>query len=94
MPTASSYNETEYARLLVTGKCIRCDLYQAPLSGIDLSNADLTGSNLISANLQNATLYGAKLDGANLSAANLSGALWIDGRLCREGSYGRCLTAE
>jgi len=87
----SAFNEKEYARLFVTRKCLKCDLYMAPLSGIDLSYVDFTGSNLIAASFQKATLYGAILDDANISAANFEGALWIDGRICQKGSIGRCI---
>lgn len=83
----SAFNEKEYARLFVTRKCLKCDLYMAPLSGID----HFTGSNLIAASFQKATLYGAILDDANVSAANFEGALWIDGRICQKGSIGRCI---
>ncbi len=85
------YNETHYARFFVNKKCHNCDLYKANFSGADLTNADFTGSNLISANFQNATLYGANFTDVSMAGANFNGAMWIDGSMCDEGSYGTCI---
>lgn len=87
----TAYNEKHYARFFVTKKCHNCDLYEANFSGADLTNADFTGSNLIRANFQNATLYGAIFDKATLTGAKFAGALWVDGHICEEGSYGYCI---
>ncbi len=84
------YNEKHYARFFIKKVCHHCDLYKANFSGADLTNADFTGSNLISANFQNATLYGAILKETSLAGANFSGAMWIDGSICEQGSYGTC----
>ncbi|MCG8333410.1 MAG: pentapeptide repeat-containing protein [Proteobacteria bacterium] len=84
------YNEKHYARFFIKKICHNCDLYKANFSGVDLTNADFTGSNLISANFQNATLYGAILKDTSLAGANFNGAMWIDGSICEQGSYGSC----
>ena len=87
----AAYNDTEYARFFVTKKCHYCDLYKANFYGANLTNADFTGSNLILTNFQNATLYGVIFDKATLTGANFTGAIWTDGSVCMEGSYGRCI---
>ncbi len=88
---ASGYNDTEYARFFINKKCHKCDLYRANFSGADLTNADFTGSNLILANFQKATLLNVVFKNATLTGANFSGAMWIDGSICQQGSYGRCI---
>jgi hypothetical protein len=65
------------------------------LVGVDLSHAQLVGTSLRNANLSHADLRGANLARANLSGAKLEGArldqaTWIDGRICAQGSIGRC----
>lgn len=87
---AFAYNEKQYARAIRFKICVKCDLYKANFSGIDLSNGDFSGSNLILATFQKATLYQVKFDGANLSGANFNGAMWINGQICQENSIGRC----
>ncbi len=88
---AYAYNDAEFARILVTKKCIRCDLYKANFYGADLTNVDFTGSNLILANFQKATLYKANFTNTSITGANFEGALWIDGTICQKGSYGKCI---
>lgn len=88
---AHAYNEKHFARFFVNRSCHNCDLYKANFSGADLRNADFTGSNLILANFQDATLFGAILKNATISGANFSGAMWVDGSICKQGSYGRCI---
>ncbi len=68
--------------------------YKANFSGADLSNADFSGSNLILASFQKATLYQVNFKEANLSGANFEGALWINGKICQENSYGKCNLLE
>jgi len=93
-PVLSAYNDTQYARAIRFKICLKCDLYKANFSGVDLSHADFSGSNLILASFQKATLYQATFDGANLSGANFTGALWINGKICQEESYGKCIFSE
>lgn len=64
-------------------------LFGSNLSEADLSYADLTGADLAYADLSN-----AKLGGTELSGARLDHAIWIDGRLCAQGSTGECLFSE
>lgn len=52
----------------------RACLIGANLEGVDLDDADLRGANLRNANLAGAYLVGANLTGANLSDAYLAGA--------------------
>ncbi len=87
----AAYNDSQFARLFVTKKCYKCDLYKANFSGADLTDVDFTGSNLILANFQNATLYGVNLTDTTVTGANFTGAMWIDGTICQSGSYGRCI---
>lgn len=63
-------------RLLSTNTCVRCNLQNADLAGVDLKRANLEGANLQNANLEGvnfkeAYLVGANFDGANLSRAKL-----------------------
>ena len=81
---ASAFEATDLARLLDSGRCDRCDLRWADLSGrrltgvslagSDLRGADFSGSNLRYADLTRADLGQARLDGADLSGARLQGA--------------------
>lgn len=66
------------------------DLTGANLTGADLSGADLSGASLENTKLDYATLTRAHLDGARLEGATLDKAVWQDGRICAEGSRGRC----
>jgi uncharacterized protein YjbI with pentapeptide repeats len=73
---------------------------QADLSGSRLSRANLTGANFRAADLSHANLAGAnlsfsdlrtaKLTSSNLTDARLENAIWIDGRICAQGSIGAC----
>lgn len=65
------------------------------LGGADLRRADLAGADFVNADLRRARLDGADLRGADLTNARLDdaaldGAVWIDGRVCAQGSRGRC----
>jgi pentapeptide repeat protein len=86
-----AYNDTEYARFFINKKCHQCDLFKANFSGADLTNADFRGSNLILANFQKATLINANFTNVTMTGANFSGAMWVDGSICQQGSYGRCI---
>lgn len=73
-------------------------LYQTNLRGAYLYQADLRGAELNWAYLQEANLLDADLrgvvdiDGADLDGAKLGGATWTDGKICKEGSIGKCIT--
>jgi serine/threonine protein kinase len=58
--------------LISTKECIRCDLRNVNLSGMDLSGANLSESNLNGANLSNIVLTHANLSDAMLQEVNLS----------------------
>ena len=90
----NAYNDTEYARVFITNKCKKCDLYKASFFGANLTNVDFSGSNLILANFQKSTLFNANLSNTSIQGANFEGALWIDGSICQKGSYGRCIKKE
>ena len=53
---------------------------------LSLAGYDFTNSNLRGAHFINVTEIGE----ANFTGADLSGALWVDGRVCAEGSIGVC----
>ena len=61
------------------------DLAGANFSGARLVNTDLSNSNLRGSNFSRARLVNAEF-----SNADLSGAVWIDDRVCAEGSVGSC----
>ncbi|MCU7812929.1 MAG: pentapeptide repeat-containing protein [Candidatus Thiodiazotropha sp. (ex Notomyrtea botanica)] len=71
------------------------NLEYAHLHGVNLQNSNLMFANLTGASLFDADLSGADLRGANLHRAILikakfDNAVWIDGRICAEGSIGEC----
>lgn len=70
------------------------DLRGASLFGSNLSKADLSNANLNGADLAYADLSDAQLGGADLTGARLDNAIWLDGRICAEGSSGECLFSE
>jgi len=67
-----------------------CNKSKANLTGADLFGSNLTGADLSDADFTGASLYEANLTGAYLDDAILNGAIWIDGRVCAEGSIGTC----
>ncbi len=66
-------------------------LHAVNLVGSNLMMANLEGTNFLDADLRGANLRGAKMHNTILIQANLSGATWSDGRVCAEGSIGKCL---
>ena len=81
------------------------ELGQAGLEGANLMGANLEGANLQdavlddasfeNANLKKANLFGASLDnasvaGADFSGANLEDSTWVNGKVCKKGSFGVC----
>jgi len=75
----NSDTNQQLQQLLETKECIRCDLQNAELAGVNLKKANLEGANLKGANLEGinlkeAYLIGANLEGVNLNDANLGGA--------------------
>jgi len=78
--TAQAFNKNHLTQLKKTYQCPKCDLRGANLSGANLTFANLQGSNLMAARPH------------QLRRANLSGATWIDGRKCKIGSIGKCVT--
>lgn len=67
------------------------DLQGASLFGSNLSEADLSYADLSHADLAYADLSNARLGGSELAGARLDNAIWIDGRICAQGSRGDCL---
>ncbi len=63
---------------------------KADLEEANLIGADLTNANFEDADLEEANLKGAKIKGANFKNAELEYAVWVDGRVCAEGSIGGC----
>ena len=86
--------------IVVQGSLVGATLRRAQLQGADLTDAnltyailqdaDLSNAKLVNADLRNADLRGAVLEGADLSNALLGNVQWIDGRVCRADSVGRC----
>jgi uncharacterized protein YjbI with pentapeptide repeats len=65
-------------------------LIQAKLTGANLTSANLSMANFTGANLTGALLAGTDPYSAILDGAILSGAMWNDGRRCRDDSIGNC----
>ncbi len=66
-------------------------MHAVNLQNTNLMLANMNKVNLLDADLRGANLKGANLQGAILIKANLSNATWTDGRVCAEGSIGKCL---
>lgn len=71
------------------------DLSGANLRAANLKGALLNGANLSLSDLRDADFGQANLQGANLTGAKLHGvklgqAVWVDGRVCADGSVGEC----
>lgn len=62
----------------------------ASLRGAILRRARLAGADLRDAELGYADLTGAELAGTRLTGARLDKAIWVDGRVCADGSVGAC----
>ncbi len=65
-------------------------LRTANLKGVALGGANLSRSDLRDTDLGYANLQAANLNGVRLSGAKLDRAIWIDGRVCADGSVGEC----
>jgi uncharacterized protein YjbI with pentapeptide repeats len=88
--TAHAFDQRDLDKLMKTRQCASCNLVGANLVGADLSRANLVGADLRGADLSHAYLMGANLQNSRQDGANFSGAVWTDGRVCREGSIGDC----
>ncbi len=75
-------------------KCIGCFLVDAYLVRANLRGVNLRAANLTRAKLMYASLYGADLSKATLDGADFSGAQWIDGKICKSGSIGGCISTD
>ncbi|MEM9266485.1 MAG: pentapeptide repeat-containing protein, partial [Cyanobacteria bacterium P01_F01_bin.13] len=72
LTTPSAVVDDPRQQLIETNACIRCDLRNADLSGLDLDKANLEGAILADANLAGADFSGAYLVGADLNGATLT----------------------
>lgn len=80
-PRAQAANARHLARLLKTNACVRCNLRNANLRGLDLSQANLQGADLAGAQLRSAKLINTNLSQADLTGANLSYALLLQANI-------------
>lgn len=67
-------------------RIVNTDLAGARLRGASFKGSRLSNVDLSGADLREADFRGAKLVNVDLDGAQLEGALWIDGRVCRDGS--------
>jgi len=71
------------------------DFTDSLLNGTDFSGANLGGADFTRADMRSANLERAYLKQYNKTAkfkdANLEGAIWINGNICKQGSFGRCI---
>ncbi|MGB3295940.1 MAG: pentapeptide repeat-containing protein [Phormidesmis sp.] len=79
LPTPTQ--QANVQRLVLTNRCMACDLTGADLTETHLIGADLRNANLQWADLTDANLEGADLEGADLTGANLTGAYLTDAYL-------------
>ncbi len=73
----------------------KSNLGDANLSGANMAyailrNANLSHTRFVDADLRHADLRGAVLKNTDFTGANLSQARWLDGRVCKPNSRGRC----
>jgi uncharacterized protein YjbI with pentapeptide repeats len=66
------------------------NLEDVRLIGADLRYSDLSYADLKDADFSYADLSNALLAGANMVNTKFDNAIWIDGRVCSEGSTGAC----
>ncbi|MCD2158201.1 pentapeptide repeat-containing protein [Rhodococcus cerastii] len=90
--TDSDFGQTDLSSAVFIGARIqgnttffRANLRDAKFQAAVFNSVDLRGANLTNANFK-----GATLTAVNLTDADLSGATWTDGRICGQGSTGRC----
>ncbi len=69
----------------------KANLLSADLEFADLRASDLKYAYLVDANLEMVDLEKADITLANLKGANLEGATWTNGKICKEGSIGKCI---
>ncbi|MFT5391149.1 MAG: hypothetical protein ACI8PT_001342 [Gammaproteobacteria bacterium] len=75
---------------MVGGNLAYADLESANAVGANFHNADLSYASLRGTDFSHADLSGANLGGTDLLGAKFDNAIWIDGRVCFEGSTGGC----
>jgi len=88
-----SYSQMQYSDLSnsdLTGS----KLDYVNLTAATLAGAKLHGTDFSHANLNYANLKGAKVKDINLTGASLSKATWFNGKICAQGSIGRCLSSK
>ncbi len=66
-------------------------MVQASARGADLRQADLSRADFTGADLSFADLTQANLNQVKLDDAELSNTIWVDGKVCAQGSKGKCL---
>ncbi len=81
--------DLSYANLSLTDLSLS-RIQHAMLKGTDLRQADLSGVNFTASNLAYANLTGAIIDNASFRDVILDQAIWVDGRICANGSVGVC----
>jgi uncharacterized protein YjbI with pentapeptide repeats len=81
LTTSRAFDDKQLKDLRKSNNCVKCDLTNAKLGGLDLSYADLSSANLTGADLSNSTFYSANLSKANLTGTNLAGANLYDANL-------------
>jgi hypothetical protein len=59
-------------------------------TGTMLEGAVLDGADFTAADMRYVNLRGARLRGTILTGADVSRATWVDGRICADGSVGKC----
>lgn len=88
-----SHSQMQYSELsnsnLTGSKLDHVNLTAATLSGAILNGTDFSYANLNYANLK-----GAKVKNINLTGASLSKTIWFNGKICAQGSVGRCLLSK
>ncbi|WP_176736900.1 pentapeptide repeat-containing protein [Oligoflexus tunisiensis] len=81
--------ESDFSSLMSTG---RFEFKRGSLVGADFNRANFAGPvDFKDTDMREADLTGAVFqDTVNWEGAQLSGAIWMDGRVCAEGSVGSC----
>ncbi len=83
---ANQLGRTDFSGSSVTNtRFLHCELGEADFRGSQLVNVKFEHSDLKLVNFQ-----GAGMVGVDFHQSDLSGAIWVDGRVCKEGSVGKC----
>jgi len=88
---ASNFNKASMDYSNLSGSNLsQSSFVRAKLKGASFKNSDLRRTNFKGADLTYSDFSNANITFADFTDANLAHAIWINGKVCRAGSVGRC----